>query len=69
MADETSQPKPAVIPQGIPLLSHPKQAAPLNKLIGKMLNMKPHGGIKLTSTIHITHGRRAKDRRNRPKFY
>jgi hypothetical protein len=69
MADE-QQPVPAVIPQGIPVQSHPKQQAPLLKMMGKMLHLKtPKGGIHTNSSVKISHGHRGKDRRNNPRFY
>ena len=72
MADEQQeqQPPPAPLPTGVPLTSHPKQGAPLMKMMSKMMHLKtPKAGIRTNSSIHIGHGHKSKDRRNNPKFY
>jgi len=64
-------PSPAPAPTGIPLTTHPKQGAPLMKMMSKMMHLKgpTKAGIRVNSSIHIGHGHKSKDRRNNPKFY
>ena len=60
------KPKPrpaATLPQSIPVLNHPKQGAPLQKLVGKMFKGKmPKIGLK-----HSPKGPRK--RKNQVNFY
>jgi hypothetical protein len=67
MDDEPKQPEP-----NQPVFAHPQQAAPLNKMIGKMLPksaLKGKSNIR-PSSVHITHkGRPRSGKEKRPGFY
>jgi hypothetical protein len=64
------QPRPVQLPHGVPILENRSHQGPLMKMMGKMMKMRmPKTGIKTHSTVHISHGKRGKGKKDGPTFY